>query len=71
MYCVRKHNVTYIFLYSFHQIVVVLRETEIPTPLTDLPVISVEKHGWWTQLLARLALPGDSHLHNSLQMHKH
>ena len=40
------------------QIVVVLREVEVPGPLTDLPAVRIEKHGWWTHLLARLALPG-------------
>ena len=42
------------------QIIVVLREVELPPPLTDLPAIRIEQHDWWTHLLARLALPGQS-----------
>ena len=42
-------------------IAVLLKDCEIPAMLSDLPVIEVYGHGWWTKLLARLALPGTYH----------
>ncbi len=39
-------------------VLIVLQECEIPHLLSDLPYIEANKHGWWTKLLARLALPG-------------
>lgn len=47
-------------LVSLHKdvILVLLQECEVPHTLTDLPHIDANVHGWWTKILARLALPG-------------
>ncbi len=39
-------------------ILVLLQECDVPHHLADLPSIDANVHGWWTKILARLALPG-------------
>ena len=39
-------------------IAVMVQDCEVPTMLSDLPYIDSNSTGWWTKLLARLALPG-------------
>ncbi len=45
---------------SLHRdvLLVMLQECEVPHVLSDLPPIDASLHGWWTKILARLALPG-------------
>ncbi len=46
---------------SLHRdvLLVMLQECEVPHVLSDLPPIDASLHGWWTKILARLALPGE------------
>ena len=37
---------------------VLLQDVELPTILGELPLIQIHGSGWWTKLLAHLALPG-------------
>ena len=52
-------------------ILVVLQECEVPHTLSDLPHIDANVHGWWTKILARLALPGRCTTFFTVELRKH